>query len=257
LPGFPPPIPADPTEVPEVDGPGSIEDQPAHEGVPGPLVAELPFADGAAPLAWKGELFQGPPAPATPRDDLEAPTPSPRFDQTVAELSRGRPAPTDRIGAVLAAAEERGLIWLPDRRTAGGFVADHLAVTPNGIWVVAAEPAPTGRVEKRDVGDWFTPEPRLYVGDDDHTHTVRRIGSIDDSIRRALRSTVLAEVPRYQVVCFVDAPPGWLDRPFPFDDIWVTWSHHLVEPMLSTITFQRDEVADMARVLADVLAANT
>lgn len=247
---------AESAQAAEIDDP---DDRSGDEGSdrvtgPGPLVAELPFADGGAPLAWKGDLFQGPPVSAPTRPQtVEKPSVSLKFTAVLGTLARNRAEPNDRIGTALRAAEDRGLIWMPGRRTPGGFVVDHLTVTPNGIWVIAAEPSPSGRVEKRDVGDWFTPEPRLFVGDDDHTHAIRRIESVDDSVRRAVRGTIAADIPRYKVISFVDSPPGWLDRPFPFDDVWVTWSHHLVEPMLSTVTYQRDEVAEMAEVLDKVL----
>lgn len=239
----------------EVTADGGIEGGGSPDAATpvGPLVAELPFADGGAPLSWKGELFQGPPLHNAEKVEENAPVPSPRFDEVSAAVAAQRPEAADRIGSVLESAEDRGLIWLPGRRTPGGFTVDHLAISPNGIWVVASEPEPAGRVEKRDVGDWFTPEPRLFVGEDDHTHVVRRLDSVDESLGRALRGTILADVPRYKVLCFVDLPPGWLDRPFPFDEVWVTWSHHLVEPMLSTVEYQRDELADMAEVLAATL----
>jgi hypothetical protein len=247
------PAPAEPVAEPAVvtDAPA----EPAAEPVLGPLVAELPLADGAAPLSWKGELFQGPPVPvAAARPRAEAPPPGADvFAAALAELAVGRPEPVDRVGAVLRAAESRGLVWLPGRQTPGGFVVDHLAVSPNGIWVVGAEPSPSGRVDKRDIGDWFTPEPRLYVGDDDRTHAVRRLEQADEALGRVLRDTALGSVPRFKVLCFDDTLPGWLDRPFPFDEVWVTWSHHLVEPMLATVDHQPAEVADLARALDQVL----
>ena len=68
--------------------------------------------------------------------------------------------------------------------------------------------------------------------------------------------TSAADIPRFKVLCFGDAPPGWLERPFPFDDVWVTWSRHLVEPMLSTVNYQQDDLAELAETLDKLLASS-
>ncbi|MEO6628542.1 MAG: hypothetical protein ABIP03_08215 [Aquihabitans sp.] len=136
---------------------------------------------------------------------------------------------------MLDAAGSRGLRTLHHRTVPGtDVVIDHLVVSPNGIWLVVAQPAPEGRVERRDIGDWFTPEPRLFVGDTDRTAIVVRTRAIDAAIGGALSGALLESVPRYRMICFTEALPGWMDRPFPFDDVWITWSRHLVEPMLAT-----------------------
>ena len=57
---------------------------------------------------------------------------------------------------VLLAAENRGLVWLGPRTTPDGQSIDHVALSPNGLWLVRVEAPPSGRVERRDLGDWFT-----------------------------------------------------------------------------------------------------
>lgn len=223
-------------------------DERSDPHVIAPLVAEAPLSSVVEPpITWQGEFFQGPPIDAPGRGVADdRPTGFKELEAVVAKLAVGRPDPDDDVAKALSAAEGRGLVWLTSRRMQGRFDVDHVAVTPNGIWVVRTEPYPSGRVERRDVGDWFTPEPRLFVGDDDRTHVVRQVGNVDESIGRALAGSGAEKIPRYKVICFVDSPPGWLDRPFAFDEVWVTWSRHLVEPMLSSVQYRPEEVALLA-----------
>ena len=72
-------------------------------------------------------------------------------------------------------------------------------------------------------------------------------------VARALLASPLEAIPRYQVLCFDDAPPGWLERPFEFQEVWVTWSRHLVEPMLATVHLQRADVSRLAGLLDRIL----
>jgi hypothetical protein len=73
------------------------------------------------------------------------------------------------------------------------------------------------------------------------------------SVARALVASPLESIPRYQVLCFDDLAPAWLERPFEFQGLWVTWSHHLVEPMLATVHLQRADVARLAGLLDRIL----
>ena len=195
-------------------------------------------------MRWRAadDLFQGPPETTTVRaDDHSTSLPAVETDleSVPGSVRAGRAAPTDEVGRVLLAAENRGLVWLGPRTTPDGQSIDHVALSPNGLWLVRVEAPPSGRVERRDLGDWFTPEPRLFVGGLDRTDVVGRCGAGEASVARALLASPLEAIPRYQVLCFDDAPPGWLERPFEFQEVWVTWSRHLVEPMLATVHLQR------------------
>lgn len=231
---------------------------------------ELDAAD-VVPVGWSAadELFQGPPAngwlgdrskpppqpslPNTepgqvqPTDPTAAPAPEP-----VGVRAR-RQDPVDLVGRVLTSAENRGLVWLGPRTTPEGRTVDHVVLSPNGLWLVRTEEPPAGRVERRDLGDWFTPDPRLYVGAVDRTALVADCGAGEASVARALVASPLEAVPRYQVVCFQDAAPAWFPRPFELHGVWITWSRHLVEPMLATVHLQRAEVARLADLLDRIL----
>lgn len=140
--------------------------------------------------------------------------------------------------ATLEAAADRGLLCLHHRAVPGtSYVIDHLVVAPNGLWVVTAAPEPTGRVEKRDLGDWFSSEPRLFVGGSDASRLHLRAQHTFDAVEAALADSVVDRVPRQGVLCFVDVAPAWFTRTFELERITVTWRRLLVDPMLSVTTY--------------------
>ena len=107
--------------------------------------------------------------------------------------------------ATLEAAADRGILCLHHRAVPGtSYVIDHLVVAPNGLWVVTAAPEPSGRVEKRDLGDWFSSEPRLFVGGSDASRLHLRAQHTFDAVEAALADSVVDRVPRQGVLCFVD-----------------------------------------------------
>jgi len=260
--------------------PVPLEEPPQEADEAGPTDEEtgrniyLPMADsgpGAAPLSWARDRPDRKPAPS-PRDEASdeagvgdkrdpAPAPAPATPVGVPLVfhtdepprpSRPRivDARSDKNSEVLNAAANRGLISLHRRIIPEVEVEiDHLVVSPNGLWVVVDQPYPEGRVERRDLGDWFTPEPRLFVGDTDRTQAVRLTTALDRAVGTVLAGTEVASLPRYRVVSFLDAPPGWFDHPFPFEDVWITWSRHLVEPMLATTHLPGPVREEMAQYL--------
>ena len=234
---------------------------PVSDPVPDPTAA----SDEGLPepvVAWSAseELFQGPPVRVG--DGSESPRAKPRIrdaarasepDPVPLTVRAGRAQPSDAIGRVLMAAENRGLVWLGPRTTPEGRTVDHVALSPNGVWLVKTEPPATGRIERRDVGDWFTAEPRLYVGDQDRSEVAVTSAADEVSVARALVASPLESLPIYRVLCFADVPPAWIERPFEFQGMWVTWSRHLIEPMLATVHIQRAEVSRLASVLDRIL----
>jgi hypothetical protein len=130
-------------------------------------------------------------------------------------------------------------------------VVDHLVVAPNGIWVVATAPEPIGRVERRDQGDWFTPDPRLYVAGVDASPLLEQAVASFRAVDEAVAGGPLANVARFGVLCFVDAAPAWFAQPFTLADITVTWRRHLLEPMLGATVYGPPTRLELARFLAD------
>lgn len=204
------------------------------------------------PPGWSpaDELFQGPPdkAPRIRPPAAEA-RPEPEPSLVPESVRRSRPAPLDPIARALVAAENRGLVWFGPRRTTDGQRIDHLVLSANGVWLVTAAPAPEGPVERRDLGDWFTPQPRLFVAGVDHTGVATTCDSFQHSVTRTLVGTPAEGLPVYPVLCFEDLLPKWLEHPFDFGGVWVTWSRHLVEPMLSSVLFDRAEMGRLADLL--------
>lgn len=242
---------------------------------PTPAPGEAPSTEAAPPVsesnddsppepvvAWSAseELFQGPPVRVGEGSEAARAKPRIRDGVRTAEpdpvpltVRAGRAQPRDAIGRVLMAAENRGLVWLGPRTTPEGRTIDHVAVSPNGVWLVKTEPPATGRIERRDVGDWFTAEPRLYVGDQDRSDVAVVSAADEASVARALVASPLESLPIYRVLCFADVPPAWIERPFEFQGMWVTWSRHLIEPMLATVHIHRTEVSRLAGVLDRIL----
>ena len=253
------PMPEPPTDDESEEEGEAVAQDGATEGV---TAADGSAADGTTAdghqadepeYLIRGELFQGPPVKkrsaerSRPRI-TDAPDPA----LVPAEVLVGRPSPTDTVGRVLAAAENRGVVWLGPRITPEGVTVDHVALSPNGVWLVKVETA-DGRIERRDVGDWFTAEPRLSVNGRDRTEVVLQIHQTEHSVARAVVGSPIETLPIYQVICFEVVAPGWIDRPFEFDGVWVTWSHNLIEPMLATVHMQRPEIARMASILDRLL----
>lgn len=204
------------------------------------------------PPAWSpsDEFFQGPPEKA-PRIRPPAQEVRPQSEPPLVPDSarHSRPAPLDPIARGLVAAENRGLVWFGPRRTPDGQRIDHVVLSANGVWLVTAAPAPDGPVERRDLGDWFTPQPRLFVSGVDRTAVAATCDGFQHSVTRMLVGTPAEGLPVYPVLCFEDLLPKWLEHPFDFGGVWVTWSRHLVEPMLSSVLFDRAEMARLADLL--------
>ncbi len=98
---------------------------------------------------------------------------------------------------------------------------DHLAVTPSGVWVIDAKRY-RGQVVKNNVGGWFSPEIRLYVGRRDCTAMVRAMSAQVAAVREALGAR-WAAIPVHPVLCFVNAEWRMFAKPFDVRGVLVTW----------------------------------
>lgn len=140
----------------------------------------------------------------------------------------------ERVGAVLEAAADRGVLVLHDRRLPRSRAnVDHLAVAPSGVWVVDAKRYVGQRVEGRDVGGWFRTDLRLFVGGRDRTALVDGVEGQVAAVRATLDAAGHAEVPVHGALCFVEADLRWFAKPFRLRDVLVTWRKELVAPMLA------------------------
>ena len=94
-----------------------------------------------------------------------------------------RPKPSTEAWGRGAAGEEHVGHWLDDAIDGRGVVLhdralphrraniDHIAVVASGIWVIDTKHF-RGRLERRDLGGWFVPRPRLFVAGRDQGRLV-------------------------------------------------------------------------------------
>jgi len=85
-----------------------------------------------------------------------------------------------------------------------------------------------GEVVKNDVGGWFSPEIRLYVGRRDCTTLVRAMSTQVAAVREAMGAR-WAAIPVHPVVCFVGAEWRMFAKPFEVRGVLVTWPRALRE----------------------------
>ena len=155
-----------------------------------------------------------------------------------------------RLARHLAAALGNRAVLLHDRKVPGtrGNI-DHIAVAASGVWVIDAKNY-KGRVERRDVGGWFTRDERLYVGNRDRTKAVAGLGWQIDAVRTALDG---AAVPITGVVCLIENEWKLFAKPFRINGVWVTWGKKLSEMIAAPGKLNPAQVTGIAGHLATSL----
>lgn len=152
-------------------------------------------------------------------------------------LDRGD-AGEGRVGQTLEAARIHGLEVLHGLRIDPTIEAiDHLVVSANGVWVIRAVPVLAGPLERRDVGDWFTADPRLHIDGEDRSSLVTTVRAQVEAVLAAMVRSSFSDVPVRGVLCFGSVQAGWVKDPFVIDGISVTWRRHVVEPLLEPVQF--------------------
>jgi hypothetical protein len=108
---------------------------------------------------------------------------------------------------------------LPHRRAN----IDHLAVVASGLWVVDTKHY-RGRLEKREMGEWFVPHPRLFVAGRDQTRLVTAARQQQALVAEALVADQPGAGPLVRVaLCFTGVEVGLFTRPFTLEGVLVTW----------------------------------
>ena len=106
---------------------------------------------------------------------------------------------------------------------AGAANIDHLAVVASGIWVIDTKHF-RGRLERRDLGGWFVPRPRLFVAGRDQGRLVTSARRQQALVAEALVAEEPAGGPLVRVaLCFTGAQVGPFTRPFTLEGVLVTW----------------------------------
>jgi hypothetical protein len=141
-----------------------------------------------------------------------------------------------------AAGEERVGHWL-ERAVGGSGVVlhdralshrraniDHIAVVASGVWVIDTKHF-RGRLERRELGGWFVPHPRLFVAGRDQSRLVTAARRQQALVAETLRAEELgAEEPGAGAgalvrvaLCFSGTEVGLFTRPFTLEGVLVTW----------------------------------
>jgi hypothetical protein len=119
---------------------------------------------------------------------------------------------------------------------------DHVAVAASGVWVVDAKNY-KGRVERRDVGELFRSDVRLYVGGRDKSelaeHLTRQVGAVRGAVGDP-------ELPIHSAVCFVHADWKPFARPFRQGTVWVLSPRQLAKLITARGPLSGDDVAAVA-----------
>lgn len=167
------------------------------------------------------------------------------------------PKPSTEAWGRGAAGEERVGPWLDGALGRHGVVLhdralprrrsniDHLAVVPSGIWVIDTKHY-RGRLERRDVGGWFVPHPRLFVAGRDQSRLLA-------SARRQqgeVTAVIGAGPPVRVALCFTGVELALFARPFTLEGVLVTWPRALARRLAAPGPLRPDERAALADRLA-------
>ncbi|HXY44987.1 MAG TPA: nuclease-related domain-containing protein [Acidimicrobiales bacterium] len=155
-----------------------------------------------------------------------------------------------RLAAHLQRVLGERAVLLHDRKvpkTRGNI--DHLAIAASGVWVIDAKNY-EGKVERRDVGGWFSTDFRLYVGGRNRT---RLVEGLDWQIRAVESAVRDAGVSVNAALCFTDATWKLFAEPFQIGEIWVTWANCLAELIAAPGPLERSDVVRIATELSEAL----
>jgi Nuclease-related domain len=160
----------------------------------------------------------------------------------------------EALGANLNKLASERLVILHDRRVPGSRAnIDHIAIAPGGVFVIDAKHY-SGRVDKRDLGGWFSTDLRLYVGRRDCTKLV--LGSEDQAevVRDAIAPLGFADIPVRPVLCFVGAEWGLFASPFKHGSVLVTWPKYLYDLLKKEADVETAAIQETARHVAATLS---
>ena len=159
----------------------------------------------------------------------------------------------EALGARLNELASERLVVLHDRRIPGSRAnIDHIVVAPGGVFVIDAKHY-GGQVEKRNLGNIFRKDVRVYVGRRDCTKLV--LGSEDQAevVRDVLSPLGFGDVPVRPVLCFIGAEWGLFASPFKLGHVLVTWPKFLYELLTKNDEVETAAIQDVAHALAAAL----
>lgn len=174
--------------------------------------------------------------------------------QSVRSWKKGA-AGEEALGARLNELADERRVVLHDRRVPGSRAnIDHIVVAPTGILVIDAKHY-GGQVERRNVGNIFRKDVRVYVGPRDCTELVQGSEDQAEVVRDALSSLGFADVPARPVLCFIGAEWGLFASPFKVGHVLVTWPKFLCELIGAEDEVETVAIQEVARGVAAALPA--
>jgi hypothetical protein len=157
------------------------------------------------------------------------------------------------LGRYLEALSEQGVMMLHDRRLPGSNAnIDHIAVTPNGVWVIDAKRY-SGLVEMVNKGSWLRADQRLYVGGRDRSKLLSGVHRQVVHVELALSPSFGPSLPLRGALCFVDGERRLFSQPFDIERVLVTWEKKLCDRLVQPGPLTAGSRALMHRRLAETL----
>jgi hypothetical protein len=157
------------------------------------------------------------------------------------------------FGVALESMRDEGVLPLHDRRIPRSKAnIDHLAVTPNGIWVIDPKRY-DGKVEVVNKGGWFRTDIRLMVNGRDRTKLVEAMHRQRAHVRAALNGTEFEDAPVHGALCFIDSEWPWFAKPKVVDGIVISWGKALRPMLTEPGEFDADRRSAVHRHLAQAL----
>lgn len=159
----------------------------------------------------------------------------------------------EQFGRRLSAMAGDHLKVLHDRKLPRSSAnVDHLAVTPEAVWVLDAKRY-NGKVETRRHGLFTRRPPDLYVGGRNQTKLVdgaqRQVAVIESLLEPFAADRGLAAVPVRGALVFIGAEFGLFASPLHVDGVWVGWGK-AIRKRLAEQTQGPLPAGDIAKLLA-------
>jgi Nuclease-related domain len=127
---------------------------------------------------------------------------------------------------------------------------DHIFVAPSGVWVVDAK-SYKSKVVKRDIGPFWRPEYKVYVGGRDRSKLARGVESQVEAVLAALGPDPEAKgTSVYAALCFLDSEWGLLDSAFQVGSVWLLYPGALRKRLKKDGPLSRELMERIAKRLA-------
>jgi hypothetical protein len=176
-------------------------------------------------------------------------------DPDIAAWERGATGES-RLAAYIKRELDGTVIAIHDRLIPGTRAAniDHIFIAPAGIWVVDAK-AYKGKLERRDAGPIWNPQPQVFVNRRNRTKLVDSVLRQAKAVRVALEGDPLGVmVPIHRALCFLDSDWDLFARPFEVrDHVLVLYAKALRDRLKKPGDLSCDDMGRLATRLAAAL----